>query len=151
MDTNRTPAETSFGENAFDAIDEAEMTVIVGGAPSTWKWRFAGPGHPKAVEQTNRVSKERLRRDASIERARANGKQFKPEVEDVDAVRARNVAMVVERLLGWSPVRIGGEALAFSPEAATAFLSDPRKAAILVQAIDFLADESSFTRRSATT
>lgn len=138
-----------FAVDALDAVDVAEMNVLVGGVPSGWKWTFAGPGHPQTIAQTNRLAKERLRKDAEIDRARNNGKQWKPDVEDPAEVRARNVAFVVERLTGWSPVRIGGEIVSFSAETATAFLSDPRKGATLAQAIEFLADGQSFTRRSA--
>lgn len=148
MDTS-TPARGPV-EIDIDAADEAVMDVVMNGRATGWLWTFAGPGHPRAVEQTNRLAKERLRRDAEVDRVRNNGKQWKGEVETPDQIRAKNVAFVVERLIGFTPAKINGDLVEFSPEAAGRLLSDPRKGALMQQAIEFLADEKSFTRRSAT-
>jgi hypothetical protein len=134
----------------IDAADEAEMTVTVNGKLTTWIWTFAGPGHPKTIALSNRLSRDRLQREREIERARTNGKQWKPEVETPDEIRAKNVSTVVERLLRWSPAKLDGEILPFSPEAATKLLSDPRKISLLLQALEFLGDDKAFTKRAAT-
>lgn len=141
---NATPVEIDL-----DTADEATMDVVINGQPTGWLWTFAGPGHPKAVEQANRLARERLRRDAEIERARNNGKQWKTEVETPDQIRAKNIAFVVERLIRFTPAKLNGELVEFSPEAAAKILGDPRKGTVIQQAIDFLADEKSFSRRSA--
>ena len=151
MENAAAAAVPEFSLGDLDAADEASLNMVIGGTPSGWFWTFAGPGHQRTIDQTNRLSKERLHRDAEIERKRNNGKQWKPEVESPEDVRARNVAFVVERLIRWSPVKIAGALLEFSPAAATAFLLDPRKGTFLAQAIEFLADDKSFTQRSATT
>lgn len=65
----------------LDSNDEATMDMVLNGRPTGWLWTFAGQGNPKAIEQANRLAKEHLRRDAEIERARNNGKQWKSEVE----------------------------------------------------------------------
>jgi hypothetical protein len=144
---NEAPTELSLDE--LDAVDEAHMTVVVNGKETTWVWTFAGPGHPQTVDQADRLSRERLHQDRLKEQAQVNGRKWKAPEESVDEVRGRNIAWVVERLIGWSPVKIGGEMVPFSAEAATKLLSDPRKGALLTQAMEFLAAETSFTKPSA--
>lgn len=135
---------------SFDAADEAEMTVTHNGKLTTWVWTFAGPGHEKAIAQANRLSRDRLHEDAEKEQARVNGKKWKADPDLPDEVRAKNVAYVVDRLLRWSPIKLNGEVVPFSPEAATKILRDPRKLELLTQAIEFLGENKSFTKRSAT-
>lgn len=140
----------SFDIDQLDAADEATMTVVANGALTTWVWTFAGPGHSKTVEQANRMSREALHEKRQKEQAQANGRKWKAPEESVDEVRAKNVNFVVERLIGWTGAKRGGEDFAFSTEAARALLLDPRKGALLVQALEFLGEESSFTQRSVT-
>ncbi|KFL25069.1 hypothetical protein JP74_21290 [Devosia sp. 17-2-E-8] len=140
----------SFSLDDFDAVDTSTMTVMVNGAPTDWKWTFAGPGHPKAIEQSNRLAREGLAEQRAIQQARANGKKWKASDETPDELRRENVGHVVERLVGWSPVKIDGKDFAFSSENATMLLADPKRVGLLTQALEFLADENSFTRRSAT-
>lgn len=139
-----------FSLDDFDAVDTSTMIVMVNGAPTGWKWTFAGPGHPKSIEQSNRLAREELAEQRSIQQARANGKKWKASDETPDELRRENVANVVGRLVGWSPVKIDGKDFAFTPENATLLLADPKRVGLLTQALEFLADENSFTRRSAT-
>lgn len=133
----------------LDAADEADMTVIVNGKATNWVWTFAGPGHDKTVAQSDRLARERLHEDRQKEQQRLNGRKVKLPEETPDQVKDSNVRWVVERLLRWSPVTVGGKDLPFSAEAATKLLSDPRKGALLVQCMEFLASEASFTKASA--
>jgi hypothetical protein len=137
-----------FDISALDAADEGKMTVHVNGQPTTWIWTFAGPGHPKTIEQNNRLARERLREESAMEQARVNGKKWKADTETPDQARARNINLVVERLLGWTPVKLSGEAYPFSEENARALLADPRKG-LFAQASEFLASETAFTKASA--
>ncbi|TPL40698.1 branched-chain amino acid ABC transporter [Mesorhizobium sp. B2-4-6] len=150
MTNDTTPAVTEFGAGALDSADEARMTVSIGGKLTTWVWTFAGPGHPKSIEQGNRISREKLHDSRMKEQARVNGKKWVEPEESVDEARARNVRMIAERVLGWTPVRIDGEDLAFSTENVTKLLLDPRKIDIYLQALEFLGGERSFTKSSAT-
>jgi hypothetical protein len=134
----------------FDAADEAEMVVHLNGQPTTWVWVFAGPGHPVSVKQSSRIARERLREERLKEQARVNGRKWTPPDDNFDTVQDRNIDYVVERLLRWTPVRMGGEDLPFSPENARKLLADPRKTTLLAQALEFLTEDESFTRRSAT-
>lgn len=140
-----------LSSSALESADSADMEVVLNGVPSGWVWTFAGPGHPKAIEQSNRLSKERLQRDREIEQARANGKKWKALAETPDEIMEKNARFVAERLIRWNPVRLDGQDLRFSEEKAVELLKDPRKANLLQQAIDFLADDKSFMQRSATT
>jgi len=137
-----------FDIDQIDASDEAEMVVHANGRPTTWVWRFAGPGHPKAVEVSNRMARERLRREAEQEQARVNGRKWKAEDESPDELARRNAEYVVDRLLGWSPVKFSGQDYPFSRENAIALLLDPKKGALAMQALEFLADQRSFSQPS---
>lgn len=142
---------TSFDLSDLDAIDEAEMVVMVGGKPTDWSWFFAGPGHPQTIAQSNRVARDELNKQRLIEQARANGKKFKSEQQTPDGLLADNVAYVMERLLRWSPVKMNGADYPFTHENARALLMDRKKGALLQQAVDFLLDDNSFMKRSPKT
>lgn len=133
----------------FSAADTADMTVTVNGKLTNWVWTFAGPGHPKTVEQTNKAARERLHEARQQEQARVNGKKVKLPEESVEDVRARNVNFVVDRLIGWSPVRIGGQDYPFTPDNARKLIGDPGRISLLTQALEFISDDQAFTRRSA--
>lgn len=135
--------------SALDAVDEADMVVMHNDRPTTWVWTFAGPGHPRGVAQNERVSREALSTAAAKEQARTNGKKWKEAADAPDEVREKNASFVLERLLRWSPVKLNGETLSFSPEAARKLLLDPRKD-LLAQSIEFLTENKSFTKRAAT-
>lgn len=138
-----------FSLDSFSDADTAQMTVMVGGAPSGWTWEFAGPGHPHTTEQANRISRERLHKDKLIEQARINGKKWVATEETPEGVRASNVNYVVERLIGWSAVRIDGKDFPFTAENARMLLTDPKRVGLLTQALEFIAADNSFTKRSA--
>lgn len=138
-----------FDLSDLDYSDDAKMTVVIKGRPSQWVWSFAGPGHAKTIEQRNRLSRERLHRDREQEQARVNGRKWTAPEESADAVRDKNIAFVVDRLIGWTETRFGGEVYPFSAENARKLLADPKKGALLVQALEFLSDDQAFTTRSA--
>ncbi len=146
--TKDTVAEFSLAD--LDYSDEATMTVRLGGKSTTWVWTFAGPGHAQTVAMANRQARDRLDDDRRREEARANGRQWVEPEETVEHVQLRNVNMIVDRLLGWSPVKLDGENLQFSPDVARKLLLDPRKGQIFLQALKFLGDDRSFTTGSAT-
>ena len=139
----------TFDLAALDAADEAVMEVIANGQPTGWRWTFAGPGHPRAVEQQNRIARAALAEGRAKEQAQVNGRKWKAPEKTPDEQRAENVEFVIERLLGWSEVTMGGEPFPFTPENARALLSDRKKPALLAQAVEFLLDDASFTVRSA--
>lgn len=138
--------------NDFAAADTAEMKVRAAGKETGWTWIFAGPGHPKTVEQGNRIARQALKESKRQREAQINGKKWHADDEDIEDIRRRNVDFVVERLVGWSAVKVAGADdkavdFAFSPENARALLIDPAKAGLLEQAYTFLADDENFMRR----
>jgi hypothetical protein len=141
-----------FSKADLEANDEAEMVVMMGGSPTSWTWTFAGPGHAQGVAQSNRIAREDLYKTKQITKeARANGKKWKAEAQTPEELLSSNVTYVTERLLRWSPVRLDGADYPFSADNARALLMDRRKGALLQQAIDFLLDDTSFTKRSPKT
>lgn len=132
-------------------VDSAVLEIMKpGGVEGTgWKITFAGPGHPKAIAWSNEQSRRGLRKEQRIEQAQVNGKKYKPDEIEVDDRRRENVGWVVSRILDWTPVKIGGETIAFSESASTALLMRPDMGWAFGQMVEFLADERSFTRRSA--
>lgn len=143
----------NFDIEDLRASDEDELEILgKDGQPTGWKWRMAGPGHPRTIEQGNRVARERLRREEEQERARVNGRKWKGDSQSPDEVIDGHVRFVMERLLGWSEVTIGGKPFPFSEENARTILRDHSlKPSPLVQALEFLGDEASFSGRSAKT
>lgn len=141
--------EHEFDVSSLDSVDSSEMVVLRGdGTPSTWVWTFAGPGHEQTVAQSARIARERLARDAAKEQAQVNGKKWKPDEQTPDETLRKNVRLVTDRLLGWTPVKFNGEPFEFSEANAKKLLLDPRKNSLLKQALDFLGDETAFIQRS---
>lgn len=137
-----------FDLSALDAADEAVMTVQANG--KDWKWTFAGPGHPKGIAQSERLSRERLHEDRMKEQAAVNGRKWKAPEVSPDESRARQAKFVIERLIGWSPIKVDGSLFTFTEDRALKLLMEPRKTALLIQALEFLGDDRSFTMRSET-
>ena len=142
-------AVPSFSLDAFEASDTGKMQVLdAAGNPTGWFWEFAGPGHPKTEAINNRFARERLHKQQQIEQAQANGRKWKADQEDPAAVRAKNIADLVERLVGWSAVEIGGKDFPYTAENAIDFLSHPKRIGVLTQAMEFLTSERAFSPRS---
>lgn len=137
----------------FAAEDTADWHVPhpVTGGPTTWVWTFAGPGHPQTVEAANKAIARRLREEKLREQAQVNGRKWTAEDRTPETVRAENVRLVTDRLLGWSPIKINGADFPFSLENATTLLSDPKMGRLFNGAIAFLGDDAAFTKRSAAT
>lgn len=146
--------ETNVLDLTLDSLADAEiasLNIAVGGIPSGWFWHFAGPGHPKFIDQQNRVSRERLHKEKLMEQARVNGKKWVAPEGTPESVREENIDYVIERLVSWSPLRIDKADFPYSVENARLILSDPKRVGMLTQALEFLSADSSFTQRSAKT
>lgn len=139
----------SFDLAELDSADEAEMVVHANGRATDWRWIFAGPGHPRAVDQSNRVAREELQKRRLKEQAQANARKWKAPDQSPEEMIEDNVRFVLERLLRWSPVTMGGQDYPYSQENARALLLDRKKGALLQQAIEFLLEDNSFTVPSA--
>lgn len=139
-----------FDISTLEAVDTADMVVFSNGQPTSWVWTFAGPGHPKAVELSNRLSKERLAKEAEQEQARVNGRKWKADVETPEETAERNANYIVNRLLGWTDVKFAGQPYPFTPDNARKLLLDPKMGMLVIQALEFLTEQKSFTKRSVT-
>lgn len=137
-----------FDLDALDATDEGLMIVVANGKPTNWIWTFCGPGHPKALAQSNRIARETLMRNRLKEQAQTNNKKWKAPEQTPEELLSDNVNFVLERLLGWNEATIGGQPFPFSEDNARKVLSDPKKGSLLQQSIDFIIDDNSFTQRS---
>lgn len=142
--TDSAPADV-FDLSELDTGDEASLAIKDrAGRPTTWIWTFYGPGHPKTIALSNRVSKKFLDEAREKEQAQVNGKKWKAEERSLDDVRQENVRNILERTKGFTPVRINGETIEFSPDAARKLLLDPRKGALFAQISAFLQEEENF-------
>lgn len=149
MDTS-TPAD-AFDIAAFDAQDEITYTVRnpKTDEPTGWVWTFYGPGHPVTVELANKVARDLLRERRAQEAASVNRRKWKPDEQTPDEARAEMVDGIVTRVKSFTPVRLNGEEIAFSSEAAKKLLLDPKKGWLFGQISIFLRDDENFIRPSA--
>lgn len=143
---------TDFDISAADALDEAQLAIKHPRTeePTGWVWTFFGPGHPKTIDVANRASRHMLKVAAEKEQARVNGKKWKAEDETVDELRAKNVDNIVARTKDFTPVKMDGQTIEFTPEAAKKLLLDRKKGWLFSQVIEFLAADESFIPPSAT-
>ena len=136
----------------LDASDETELAIRhpVSNAPTTWLWTFYGPGHPKTVELANARSREALHKLAAQRQAQINGRKWKEDEQNLDQLRADNVAAIVARTKSFTPISLNGATINFTPEAARELLLDRKKGWLLIQIMEFLADDANFIPPSAT-
>jgi hypothetical protein len=145
-------SDTDFDLSTVDAKDEAELAIKhpKTAEPTGWKWTFYGPGHPKTIELANTVSREVLQEQREHRQAQLNGKKIKVEGQTLDDIRDKQVANIVARTKGFTPVKLDGQTIEFSPENATRLLLDRRKAWLLNQVSEYLGEDASFIQPSAT-
>ena len=143
---------TDFDLSAVDAQDEGELVIR---HPKTlaltgWIWTFYGPGHPVTVDLSNRVAQATLKRAAARRQAQVNGRKWKEDTENLDQLRAENVDNIVTRTKGFTPVKLDGQLIEYSADAARQLLLDRKKGWLLEQITDYLKDEENFIQPSAT-
>lgn len=144
---------TDFDLAALDAKDEADFAVRHPSTdePTTWVWTFYGPAHPKTVETANRAAREALHKLAAQRQAQVNNKKWKEEEQSPDDLRLQNVESIVARTKTFTPVKINGEIVTFSPETAKSMLLDRKKGWLLNQIVEWLRSEESFIQPSGKT
>lgn len=119
------------------------------GRATGWRLTMAGPAHPKAVAYADELSRRELRKQAALEAQQFNRRRVKVDTPEVGDRRRENVEWAVSRIIAWTPVRVGGEVYAFSDATAIALLMRPDMGWALGQIIEYLADDRSFTKGSA--
>lgn len=132
--------------------DTAELHIVRPGTNQRTGWviTLAGPGHPKTIALNDVSERERLHKNAAIERAQVNYKKWKGD-EDVDPAdsRRKTIAGVVGRIITWTPVDFGDGPVEFSDKAAIDLFMDPKKGSYFGQIVEFLTAERAFMKASA--
>jgi hypothetical protein len=143
---------TDFDLSDVDAQDEGELVIRHPKSlePTGWTWTFYGPGHARTIELSNRVAAAALKKAAAKRQAQANGKKWKEDEESLEQLQTDQVENIVARLKHFTPVRIEGQTIEFSADAAKRLLLDRRKGWLLEQIGEFLADQANFIQASAT-
>jgi hypothetical protein len=143
---------TDFDLSAVDAQDEGELVIKHPKTlePTGWTWTFYGPGHAMTIELSNRVAGAALKKAAARRQAQVNGRKWKEDEESLDQLRAENVDNIVARTKGFTPTRLNGELIEYSPDAAKRLLLDRKKGWLLEQISEYLQDEANFIQPSAT-
>lgn len=151
-------------------LDVAEFEILhpATGKPTGWVWELAGPAHPKSIEVGRGLARDRLRKEARLEAQMANGRKVKPEEEEPEARKRRNVENIVARVIGWSmkgpadevgqrPVigagpifkQVSEQPIAFTENAAIDLLQRPDMGWLLNDIVEYLASEQAFMQSSA--
>ena len=143
---------TDFDLSAMDAQDEGELVIRHPKTlePTGWTWTFYGPGHPATIALSNHVAGAALKKAAARRQAQVNGKKWKEDEESLDRLRADQVDGIVTRTKGFTPIKLDGQMIEYSAEAAKALLLDRRKGWLLEQISEYLRDKANFIQPSAT-
>jgi hypothetical protein len=143
---------TDIDLSDLDAGDEGELVIRHPKTlePTGWIWTFYGPGHPVTISLSNRVAGAALKKAAARRQAQVNGRKWKEDKENLDQLRAENVDNIVARTKGFTPTRLNGELIEYSPDAAKRLLLERKRGWLLEQISDYLQDEANFIQPSAT-
>lgn len=143
MDTDTKADELDFA--GLDAQDEAVLVIKhpKTGEATTWLWTLCGPGHPKTVELSSKVTRQALNELRDHKQAQLNGKKIKVDGQTEDELREDMVSSIVARTKTFTPVKIDGSLIEFSPEAARGLLLDRRKGWLFKQIKDWLVEDES--------
>ena len=143
---------SNFDLATMDAQDEAELVIKHPKTlePTGWAWTFYGPGHAVTTALSNRVAGAALKKAAARRQAQVNGKKWKEDEESLDQLRADQVDGIVTRTKGFTPIKLDGQMIEYSADAAKALLLDRRKGWLLEQISEYLRDEANFIQPSAT-
>lgn len=149
-----------------DIADLADLTYAdtleyrvkhpVTGAETTWTWTIAGPAHPVAVALNEKIERRDQDEESKFTQARiAAAKANKPEPKRPNSSQAeriaRNAADLAGRVLHFTPIKMNGETIEFSPEAAAKLLSDPAKDWLFGQILNATVSKLGFIKNSAET
>src|ERR1700750_749412 len=136
----------------MDAQDEGEFVIRHPKTlePTDWTGTSYGPGHAVTTELSNRVAAAALKKAAARRQAQINGRKWKEDEESLEQLRADQVDGIVTRTKSFTPIKLDGKVIEYSPDAAKALLLDRRKGWLLEQISDYLRDEANFIQPSAT-
>jgi hypothetical protein len=143
---------TDIDLSDLDAGDEGELLIRHPKTlePTGWIWTFYGPGHPVTISLSNRVAGAALKKATARRQAQINGKKWKEDEESLDQLRVENVDNIVTRTKSFTPIKLDGQLIEYSPDAAKQLLLDRKKGWLLEQITEYLRDEANFIQPSAT-
>jgi hypothetical protein len=132
------------------AADTVEMTIIhpLTKMPTTWVWTFAGGNHPTFLALSNALGMKDRAEGFADQRALLGGRA--PKIKSTQEIIEDNVRRIAGRTLDFTPAKINGEDLRFSPETAHRILKDPKYGWLYTQIFNFLRDEDVFIKGSPT-
>lgn len=133
------------------AANTAELAIIhpVTKLATTWVWTFAGPGHPVTRALSERLGKKDRAEAFQREKAMFTGRD--PKEKSNNEVIAENALRFGGRVLGWTPIVMNGQELAYSQQKAIEILADPDYGWLYTQVFNFLRDDETFLKSSKTT
>lgn len=141
--------ETDIG--VLDALDEGTLNVRhpITREPLGWIWSFYGPAHPETIALADRVSRDAMRKALERRQATFSGRQIKDDERSHDDIHRENVESILARTRGFTPIKLNGELIAFSKDAARGLLLDKRKGWLIRQVMEYLSAEENFIQPSA--
>jgi hypothetical protein len=105
---------------------------------------------PVTISLSNRVAGAALKKATARRQAQINGRKWKEDEENLDQLRVENVDNIVTRTKSFTPIRLDGQLIEYSPDAAKQLLLDRKKGWLLEQITEYLRDEANFIQPSAT-
>lgn len=141
---------SDFDLGALDYQDESTLEIVKPGTgeKTGWVWTFHGPSAPQSIAAIERIDK--LMKQQAVDQAKAarEGREWS-DPRSFDDRREFTVANLVMRVKSFTPIRLNGEMIEFSPDAAKKLLLDRKKGWLLDQVSSFLLKDASFIARSA--
>jgi hypothetical protein len=143
---------TDFDLSEVDAQDEGQLIIKHPKTlePTGWTWTFYGPGHAVTIALSNRVGDAALKKATAKRQAQANGKKWNEDETSLDQIRVENVDNIVTRTKSFTPIKLDGQLIEYSADAARRLLLDRKKGWLLEQIAEYLRDEANFIQPSAT-
>ncbi|ODT22218.1 MAG: hypothetical protein ABS35_15310 [Kaistia sp. SCN 65-12] len=136
-------------------VDSISYEILKPGSTEGTGWfiELADASHEQAVAWSNEQTRKGLRRQSQLEALQLNGRKIKPEDKDPVEQKRDNIGWVVSRIIGWNPVKlsfISPDPIQYSEKAAFDVLSHPKMGFALIQLVEVISDDRSFTKASAT-
>ncbi|PWC96967.1 hypothetical protein [Azospirillum sp. TSO5] len=144
-------ADLAYGETLEYAIKHP-----VTGVATTWVWTIAGPSHPITIALNEKIEKRDREEESKFTQARiAAAKANKPEPErpllSAHDRAKRNATDLAGRVINFTPVKLGGKLIEYSPDSVVELLSDLSKDWLFSQVFGAAYNKLGFIPNSAET
>lgn len=147
---------TDLSDLTYADTLEYRVKHPVSGAETTWVWTIAGPAHPVAVALAEKIERRDQEEESKFTQARiAAAKANKPEPKRPNSSyserAARNAADLAGRVLHFTPIKMNGETIEYSPESTVKLLADQSKDWLFGQIWNAVNSKLGFIKNSAGT